>query len=125
MRVVGLVAAVLMGVIAVLQIAVALGAPLGRWSWGGQHEGVLPRRFRIASGFAGLVLYPALALMVLDSAGLVDSPLPSGSVAMWALTGFFGLGTVANALSRSKPERIWAPVSLTIAVCCAVLALNA
>jgi hypothetical protein len=30
-----------------------------------------------------------------------------------------------NGLSRSRPERVWAPVSLLVAVCCVVVALAA
>jgi hypothetical protein len=44
---------------------------------------------------------------------------------MWVLFGFFVLGTLTNAASRSRIERIWAPVNLILAVCCLVIALNA
>jgi hypothetical protein len=43
---------------------------------------------------------------------------------MWALTGFFALGAVANFASRSPIERIWGPVALGIAVCCGIVALG-
>jgi len=43
---------------------------------------------------------------------------------MWILTGLFTLGTLANFASRSKRERWWGFVSLTIAICCAVVALS-
>ncbi len=41
---------------------------------------------------------------------------------MWILTGFFALGTVANRVSRSRPERFWGPVSLALAICCGIAA---
>jgi hypothetical protein len=74
----------------------------------------------------GLLLYPFLILFVLDSAGLSTAGwVPgTGKVGMWVLTGFFALGTIANFASRSKRERIWGPVSLAIAVCCAIVAMG-
>jgi hypothetical protein len=123
MKTAGLIATGLLGVLAVFQLAVAAGAPLGRWSWGGQHAGVLPMRYRVASGLAGLLLYPAMALTILGTAGLADNALVANRTAMWVLSGFFALGTVANFASRSKYERVWGPVSLGLAICCAVIAL--
>jgi hypothetical protein len=118
------VAAALLGMVAVFQIALALGAPLGKVAWGGRHDGVLPPRLRIASAAAALVAYPLAAFAVLDSSGLIDVGVVPGDgrAVMWLLAGLFTLGTVANAVSRSKPERYWALVSMAIAICCAVIA---
>ena len=44
---------------------------------------------------------------------------------MWALTGFFLLGAVINAVSRSPIERWWAAIALLVAGCCALVALRA
>jgi len=119
------VAVVLVTIVAAFQVALALGAPLGKAAWGGRSEGVLPTRLRIASGLAAIVVYPLIALYVLASADLIDLEwLPTGATGMWVLTGFFTLGTVANLASRSKIERVWAPVSLAIAVCCAIVAIG-
>jgi hypothetical protein len=119
-------AVVLLGVVCVFQIALALGAPWGQAAWGGQHEGVLPPKLRIASGVAGLVVYPLIGGFVLASAGLIEAEwMPgTGKTGMWALTGLFTIGSVANFASRSKPERIWGPVSLAIAVCCGITAMT-
>ena len=120
-----LLAVVLLAVVAVFQLALALGAPLGKAAWGGRSKGVLPTRRRIASGLAATVIYPIIALYVLVSADLIDWEwLPTGATGMWVLTGLFTLGTVANLASRSKIERIWAPVSLVIAVCCSIVAIG-
>jgi hypothetical protein len=112
---------VLMG----FQLALAAGAPLGAAAWGGQHPGVLPRRLRIASAIAGLVVYPILLAFVLAAAGLMsDDWIPfDPAIAMWVLAAFFALGVIVNAISRSRPERIWAAVSGIAAVCCLVIAL--
>lgn len=121
------IAAVGLAVVLVFQLALALGAPWGARAWGGAHPGRLPRGYRIASAFAGLVLYPLILLLVLDAGAAVDLGWVSGGSArtwMWVLTAFFALGTLANAASRSRPERIWAPVSALIAVCTAIIALS-
>lgn len=124
MRVAGIVAVVLLAFLEVFQIALALGAPLGKMAWGGRHEGVLPTRLRIASGVAAVLLYPLIIFLVLASSGLVEASLSEGTrtLWMWVLTGFFALGTLANFASRSKAERTWGPVSLAIALSCAVIA---
>ena len=123
MNLAAIVASVLLAIVALFQLALALGAPFGSAAWGGGHDGVLPRRLRVASGFAALVVYPLIALYVLSSAGSIEVPwLPTGATGMWVLAGLFTLGGIANLASRSKIERAWAPVSLTIAVCCAVIA---
>lgn len=115
-----------MGIVAVFQIALALGAPAGFAAWGGWHEGVLPTRLRFASGFVGLIVYPVLMVYVLATAGAIDATwVPArGSVGMWILTGFFALGTFANFASRSKRERYWGIVSLAIAICCGIVAIQ-
>lgn len=120
------IAAALMTVVGVFQIALALGAPAGFAAWGGWHEGVLPTRLRVASGIAGLLVYPALIVYVLATAGAVDATwVPArGALGMWILTGVFVLGAVANFASRSKRERYWGPVALGIAICCGIVALG-
>ena len=118
-------AVALLLILTVFQAALALGAPLGQGSWGGRYRGRLPARLRAASAVNALVVYPVAIVYVLVSAGLVEGhDLPgAGSAAMWVLVGFFSLGTFANLISRSPVERFWSPVSLALAVCCAVIAL--
>ncbi|MGY1736942.1 hypothetical protein [Geodermatophilus sp. SYSU D00684] len=113
----------LLAALAVLQLALAGGAPLGRFAWGGQHV-VLPPRLRVGSVLS-IGVYAVVALLVLQAAGAVDL-LPGGlvEVGMWVLTGYFALGVVLNAISRSRPERlVMTPVALALAVVCLVLAL--
>lgn len=119
-----IVAVVLLTVVAIFQVALALGAPWGEAAWGGSHHGVLPNGFRVASAVAGVVVYPLIIAIVLTAAGLIDADWTpgAGAAGMWVLTGFFTLGAFANFASRSKKERIWGPVSLVIAVCCGFIA---
>jgi hypothetical protein len=124
MKVAAGVAATLLAAIVIFQMALAFGAPLGRAAWGGQHEGVLPKRLRIASGIAAFLIYPLIVVEVLNSAGLIDVGLVPDTEAqlMWVFSGLFTLGGIANLVSRSRLERYWAPVSIAIAICCAVIA---
>jgi hypothetical protein len=116
----------LLAVVAIFQVALALGAPFGKAAWGGAHDGVLPTRLRGASAFVGLVVYPVVIAVVLSASGVIDADLVPGrgAVTMWVLATIFLLGAMANAVSRSRVERWWAPVSLSIALCCAAMAVS-
>ncbi|SOE00969.1 hypothetical protein [Blastococcus haudaquaticus] len=118
------VAVAVLGCLAVFQLLLVAGAPLGRFAWGGQHA-VLPTGLRIGS-VVSLAIYAVVALLVLQAAGVLDV-LPEGmvGVAMWVLTGYFVLGVALNLASRSRPERmVMTPVALVLAICCLVLALH-
>ena len=126
MELAGVVAVVLLVVIAVFQAALALGAPWGEASWGGQNPGVLPRNLRIASGIAAVVVYPLIILLVLAGAGFIDDgwvPVDI-TIVMWILAALLTVGAVMNAISRSPRERLWAPVALIVAICCALIAIG-
>lgn len=116
----------LLAVITLFQLALAAGVPWGAAAWGGAHPGTLPTRLRVASGVAGLVAYPALIALLLRAGGVLETGwIPRlGPTGLWILTGFFGLGAVANLVSRSRVERWWTPVALLVAAGCAVLALD-
>jgi hypothetical protein len=122
----GLVAGAVLLILIVFQLALAAGAPLGAAAWGGQNPGVLPVRLRVASAVVGLVVYPIMLAVILAAAGLIaDDWLPfEPAIAMWVLAGFFALGVVVNAISRSPQERIWAVASAILAVCCIIIALG-
>ena len=116
--------AVVLGCLAVFQLLLAGGAPLGRYAWGGQHE-VLPPRLRIGSAVS-VVLYGVFALLMLQAAGAVAVlPRAAADVAVWVLTGYFALGIAMNAASRSRPERlVMTPVVTLLAACCLALAVQ-
>ena len=122
----GTIAVGLLVVVAVFQIALALGAPYGKAAWGGAHDGVLPARLRAASAVVGLVVYPTIMAVVLSASGLIgaDLVLGKGAATMWVLATIFLLGAIANAFSRSRVERWWAAISLALALCCAAVALS-
>ena len=108
--------AILLAALALFQIALAAGAPLGRFAWGGEHD-VLPRRLRVGSVIA-VAIYAVFALFLLSKADLVaiiGDPLLS--IGMWVILIYLALGTLLNLISRSKHERaLMTPVSLAVAL---------
>jgi uncharacterized membrane protein SirB2 len=116
--------AVLAG-LAVFQLLLIRGAPLGRLAWGGQHK-ILPRRLRIGSAVS-VLLYILFGHAALARTGL--SPALGGdawyTVFTWILTAYFALGVLMNGISRSKPERlVMTPVALLLALLFLVLSMG-
>jgi hypothetical protein len=107
---------VVLGLLAVFQLALALGAPLGRFAWGGQYR-VLPARLRVGSAVSILV-YALIVLVAWDRVGAIDLfGEPVSEIAMWVIFAYFALGILMNAISKSRPERYtMVPVSIILAV---------
>jgi hypothetical protein len=106
-------ASVLLAGLTAFQVALAAGAPWGRWAWGGAHEGALPPDLRVASGVAAVVWGAATVAIAAE--------LPRSDRAQRLLlrgvSGVCAVGTVMNLASPSVPERaLWAPVSAAVAV---------
>ena len=115
----------LMAGLAVFQLALVAGAPIGHFAWGGQDR-VLPRGKRIGS-VTSVVLYALFSLVVLQRAELI-AVIPWQAVVdvgSWVLVVYFALGIIMNALSRSTPER-WtmAPLCAVLTVLAAIVALG-
>jgi hypothetical protein len=108
---------------AVFQLLLVLGAPLGHLAWGGHHRR-LPGWLRIGSLLAvGIFAFGILCILEQVGCAVLGSPaLAEG--ALWVLAGLFGLSTVGNLASRSPLERrVMTPVALVLAAACVVLAL--
>lgn len=111
----------LLGALAVFQVVLACGAPLGRFAWGGQHR-VLPTSLRVGS-ILSIAVYAVVAIVVADRAELVSIGVPD--VAAWVVTGYFVLGIAMNAASRSPAERaVMTPLCALLAVLSGVVALG-
>ena len=116
---------VVLGALACFQAALALGAPLGRFAWGGQHR-ILPVNLRIGS-VVSIVIYALIAMIVLARAGRVSFGIPDGfvNVAIWVVAGYFVLGIAMNLASKSKAERSVMPaVSALLGALCIVIAAS-
>lgn len=115
----GVTASLLLLAVAIFQVAVILGAPVGRFTQGGQHEGKLPMGNRALAAISMLLL---LAMSATVSGKIGRGPfvsLSSGVLAtVWWITVFYLLvGVVMNLASRSKQERLlFAPLTTIILV---------
>jgi hypothetical protein len=110
--------------LALFQVALAAGAPLGRAAWGGTHAGSLPAELRTASAVAVLI-WSAAAVVVLrrGGLGLLGVPEPMARWGTWVLFGVLLLGAMMNIASSSPWERyLWGPYALTLAGLCFLVA---
>jgi hypothetical protein len=98
--------------IGTFQACLAVGAPWGRFAYGGRHEGRLPESFRRVSAVAAPV-YGVTAAVVLSETG---SPRLQRSV-LSGVAIFMAVGTALNLASRSPGERmLWTPLCALTAV---------
>lgn len=112
--------------VAIFQIALVAGAPLGEYTMGGQHPGKLPGQFRVTAAVSAVIMV-AQSGHYLAQAGILNPALSPGQNAIvnWFWFGFAVLGLIVNSISRSKKERnTWVPVLLVSAICTLLVALN-
>ena len=64
---------IVLGALALFQGLLVLGAPLGRFAWGGQHR-VLPVSLRISS-LVSILIYALISAVVLARVGAVSLSL--------------------------------------------------
>lgn len=97
----------------VFQFCMIAGAPWGRLTQGGSHQGPLPKSGRIVAG-ASVFLLTAMGLAILSAAGIwPDWPIWTG----WATVAVQVLSTVLNLITPSVAERrLWGPVTLVMLV---------
>lgn len=110
--------------LALLQVALVLGAPLGHFAWGGQDR-VLPARKRIGS-VVSILIYGLMAVVAWDRVGAISIfPDLFSQIAMWVIFAYSVLGILMNAISRSKPERYtMVPVSIALSVLSLLIAIG-
>ena len=111
--------------LAVFQIALIFGAPIGRLAWGGQHR-VLPLKLRLGS-LLSLALYDTFGLFLMSKAGIWELIQNEQMlhIGLWVFTVYFALGVIMNGISRSKPERYaMTPVAAVLFVCFLIVTLG-
>jgi hypothetical protein len=121
---VAIIAAVVLGLVMILQVLLAAGFPLGQAAWRGQYR-ILPRALRWAS-LATVAVLGLAAWVVLARADLAvpGAERVAVRVATWVFAGFFSLNTVGNIASRSTVERYaMTPVTVLLVICFIVVAL--
>ena len=119
-----IIALVTLSLLAVFQLALVAGAPLGNYAWGGQHK-VLPAKLRFGSACA-ILIYAVFASFILSKSGIWvivtnDTIL---NVGLWIMTIYLTFGILLNAISRSKRERyLMTPISALLAVLFFIVAI--
>jgi len=108
----------LLGALAIFQILLAAGLPLGRLAWGGRYR-VLPPGLRLGSVLA-IPLLAVAGWAVLARVGLAAPGAGAAwvRVFVWVFALYLCLNTAANLASKSPLERkVMTPVSAFLAVC--------
>ena len=110
---------------ALFQLAIALGAPLGEYAYGGQNIGRFSPGYRFAS-LVSFVLLLAIAGHYLAQTGVV-SPLldeAGNAVVNWVLVGFAALSAVANNVTKSQKEkRLWGGTAVAMLLAAVIVAI--
>lgn len=111
--------------LAIFQLALIFGAPIGKYAWGGAHT-TLPRNLRIGSAIS-ILLYGIFAAIILSKAEVIllfNNPAIT-TIGIWILAVYFCIGVVMNGISRSKPERnLMTPIALILAALTLLIAMN-
>lgn len=111
--------------VALFQLAIVLGAPVGEYAYGGQHQGVLPTRFRVTSVVSMLIML-AVAGHYMAQLG-VFSPLldeAGNAIANWGFVAFFALSALMNNISKSEKEkRVFGSITIAMLLSAILVAL--
>ena len=106
--------------------ALAMGAPWGRYAWGGQHKGALPQRLQWGSAVSVPVVL-AMAVVLLIRAEVLHPQYARGMEwPVWGIFLYLVVNTVANWKSDSADERrVMGPLATVLLVLVAIVAFNA
>ncbi len=115
---------VLTVVVAVFQLALIFGAPLGEYTLGGRYPGKLPTNLRLAA-VVQIAILIFFAVIVMARSGLAFSEYDNlGRIGIWFVVAFFVLGTVMNLSSPSKKEKVvMGPLNVMALASTAIIAL--
>ncbi|MBN8942331.1 MAG: hypothetical protein J0H01_22690 [Rhizobiales bacterium] len=104
-----------LAVVALFQLALALGAPWGHLAMGGAVPGAYPPGMRVAALVQVAVLGLA-GLIVFVRAGLVlPQWMPLSRRLVWGVVGLLAVSAVLNLITPSPTERlVWSPVALIL-----------
>lgn len=119
------IALTILALLAIFQVALIVGAPLGNYAWGGKYK-VLPTKLRIGS-ITSIVIYAVFAAFILSKSELwvliSNEVVVNGG--LWIMTIYAVFGVFLNAISRSKHERnLMTPVALALAITFLVATLS-
>lgn len=114
----------LIGITALFQLALALGAPWGKIAMGGKFPGKFPRKLRIAAIFQMCLLLFFAWIAIVKSGQSNPEWKPFADTMIWVVVGFSAIATILNIITPSKWERlIWGPVAIILLVTNLIIAL--
>ena len=115
--------ALLLVAVAVMEVLLICGLPLGEFTMGGRHR-ILPPLYRIFAA-SSVIIQIFGAAMILQGGGVMDMWFPEKAIKIicFVFAGFFAVNTVMNLISPSKKERyVMTPLAAVEACCFAVTA---
>ena len=115
--------AVLLLAVAVMEILLIFGLPLGEFTMGGRYK-VLPPMYRLFAA-SSVILQLFGAAMILQGGGLMNMWFAGKVIKIicFVFAGFFAVNTVMNIISPSKKEKyVMTPLAAVEACCFAVTA---
>ena len=115
--------AVLLLAVAVMEILLIFGLPLGEFTMGGRYK-VLPPMYRMFAA-SSVILQLFGAAMILQGGGLMNMWFAGKVIKIicFVFAGFFAVNTVMNLISPSKKEKyVMTPLAAIEACCFAVTA---
>jgi hypothetical protein len=115
----------LVALVVAFQIALAAGAPWGHLTWGGRFPGRLPKRMRGVAIFSAVLLIGFAVVVEVRAGVLLPEWQELSRILIWVVVAYCALGTVANAITPSRWERIiWLPVVLGCLACSFLVAIS-
>lgn len=118
-----IIGALLLLAVAIMEVLLIIGLPLGEFTMGGRHK-VLPPMYRIFSA-SSIILQIFGAAMLLQGGGLMNMWFAGKVIKIicFVFAGFFAVNTIMNIISPSKKEKyVMTPLAAVEACCFAVTA---
>ncbi|WP_214482257.1 hypothetical protein [Bacillus sp. SM2101] len=122
--VLSIIVAIMFAFIAVFQVLLALGVPLGEFAMGGFYK-VLPKKLRIIS-FINAIILLFMGVVFLQHTNFLNifNFFPT-NILVWVITVYLGLNTIKNLISKSKKERyVMTPLSSIAFILCLMVSLS-
>lgn len=114
----------MLGLLAIFQVSLAAGAPLGKFAWGGEHTAV-PLNLRFGA-ISAVLRYAFIAFIALNRSGTIAVlPKEFSFWVMWLIAIHLGFSVILSMLSKSKYEKMTlAPYTFLMSMLSLLLALQ-
>jgi len=111
-------------IVTLFQLALAFGAPLGKFANGGKFPGSLPKNMRFMPFIQIAILWFFLYIVLIKTNIIMNQSVSIGSIGIWFVVVFFFLGSILNLITPSKPERmVWGPINILTFIAVLLIAI--